>query len=81
MAVYIYKPITVLGVIRNIRLVYSFQCHIQNFNYDENDQITKLGYFHMELEKKGLREGACSQLIKTHDTLSRIFFIKHADFL
>lgn len=35
----------------------------------------------MELEKKGLREGACSQLIKTHDTLSRIFFIKHADFL
>lgn len=31
--------------------------------------------------KKGLREKACSQLIKTHDTLSRIFLIKHANFL
>lgn len=35
----------------------------------------------MELKKKGLREKACSQLIKTHDNLSKIFLVKHANFL
>lgn len=35
----------------------------------------------MGVKKKGLREGVCSQLIKTHDALSRIFFLKHANFL
>lgn len=35
----------------------------------------------MELKKKRPQGKACSQLIKTHDNLSKIFLIKHANFL
>lgn len=75
---YTYISIIVLGFIWIIRLIYFFQCHLKNFNYDTNDQIPKVNYYHMELKKKkmGLRKRVCSQLLKNHDTLSGIFFIK-----
>lgn len=36
----------------NCKVGYVFQYYLQKFKYDENDQITKLSYCHVELEKE-----------------------------